>query len=364
MHLQSLPTEHYASLLDDKVQRTITLLSDLSLPAPSVYGSPPEGFRMRAEFRIWHAGDDSFYAMFDPAAPREPLRVDTFPIACQRIQELMPRLLAGIAVSPDLRRKLFQVEFLSTLDGDSLVSLIYHRPLDAAWEAQARSLADTLQISIVGRSRKRKMVIGRDYVTETLEVDGTRYRYRQHEQAFTQPNAVVNTAMLEWASACAATLDGDLLELYCGNGNFTLPLSRRFGTVIATELSKVSTRAALHNLEDNAIDNAHIIRLAAEEVAQALAGEREFRRLQALPQALGAYRLNTVFVDPPRAGLDPATLDTLRRFDNIVYFSCNPVTLRDNLLCLAADYRVTHFGLFDQFPYTDHVECGVLMTRR
>ena len=219
-------------------------------------------------------------------------------------------------------------------------------------------------ISVIGRSRKRKTVIGRDYVTETLEVDGTRFRYRQYEQAFTQPNAVVNTAMLEWASGCAANLGGDLLELYCGNGNFTLPLSRHFGAVIATELSKVSTRAAQHNLTDNGIHNTRIIRLAAEEVSQALSGEREFRRLQVLPKPLHDYRLDTVFVDPPRAGLDAGTLNMLRRFRNVIYISCNPRTLRDNLLALDDGFRVVRFGLFDQFPYTEHMECGVLLTRR
>ncbi|MEQ8516657.1 MAG: tRNA (uridine(54)-C5)-methyltransferase TrmA, partial [Chromatocurvus sp.] len=355
------PIARYADLLKEKVASTRALLSDLSPPSPAVFPSPPEGFRMRAEFRIWHEGEDSFYAMFDPGAPREPLRVNDFPIACARIQTLMPQVLARVKASMALRRKLFQVEFLSTLAGDSLVTLVYHRPLDDAWEAQARDMAEALQVSVIGRSRKRKTVIGRDHVTEVLDVDGTRYTYRQYEQAFTQPNAMVNTAMLEWAGASAAGLGGDLLELYCGNGNFTLPLSRHFGTVIATELSKVSIRAAQHNLAENGIQNTHMIRLAAEEVSQALARTREFRRLQVLPQPLDQYRLNTVFVDPPRAGLDPATLDTVSRFDNILYISCNPHTLRDNLLVLDRDFRIVRFGLFDQFPYTDHMECGVLL---
>lgn len=358
------PVALYPRLLEKKVAATVALLSGLSPPAPDIFPSPADGFRMRAEFRIWHEGDDSFYAMFDPASPRIPVRVDNFPIACQRIQELMPQLLAHIKQAPELRRKLFQVEFLSTLAGDSLITLVYHRPLGEAWEALAQDVAKALQVSIVGRSRKRKTVVGRDHVSETLTVHGVPYRYRQHEQAFTQPNAVVNTAMLEWASDCAARLEGDLLELYCGNGNFTLPLSRHFDNVIATELSKVSARAAQYNLEDNDIRNAHMIRLAAEEVSEALAGVREFRRLQALPQPLAAYHLNTVLVDPPRAGLDPDTLGMVSRFDNILYISCNPHTLRDNLLALGDEFHIARFGLFDQFPYTDHMECGVLLTRR
>lgn len=364
MQHDSPPIADYTRLLERKVEKTLRLFAPLMLPEPMVFPSPPEGFRMRAEFRVWHEDDDSYYAMFDPAAPRVPLRVNAFPIACLPIQTLMPQLMQRIKTSPDLRRKLFQVEFLSTLSGDSLVTLVYHRPLDDAWERQAQELAAALEVSVIGRSRKRKSVIGRDYVVETLEVDGKRYRYRQYEQAFTQPNAAVNSAMLQWASHRAKTLGGDLLELYCGNGNFTLPLSQHFGMVIATELSKVSTRAAQHNLEDNGVENTHIIRLAAEEVSQALAGEREFRRLQVLPKAVDAYQLDTVFVDPPRAGLDAATLDMVSRFNNILYISCNPQTLHDNLLSLKPYFDITHFGLFDQFPYTDHMESGVLLKRR
>lgn len=358
------PIADYDRLLERKVEKTLDLFSELSLPAPAIVPSAPEGFRMRAEFRVWHEAQDSFYAMFHPDAPRVPVPIHAFPIACASIQALMPELMQRIKASPELRRKLFQVEFLSTLAGESLITLVYHRPLESAWEIEAQQLAATLDVSVVGRSRKRKTVIGRDYVTEILEVDGTRYRYRQYEQAFTQPNAVVNTAMLEWASACASTLGGDLLELYCGNGNFTLPLSRHFDAVIATELSKVSTRAAQHNLEENGIGNTHIIRLSAQEVSQALAREREFRRLQVLPQALDAYRLDSVFVDPPRAGLDGATLDMVGRFSNILYISCNPRTLYDNLLALGERFDITRFGLFDQFPYTGHLECGVLLRRR
>jgi tRNA (uracil-5-)-methyltransferase len=360
----SVRPEEYPRLLQEKVDATLGLLAALSPPDPAVFASQPEAFRMRAEFRIWHEGDDSFYAMFDPAAPKTPLRIDHFAIACPRIQALMPQLRARILAAPELRRKLFQVEFLSTLAGDSLITLIYHRPLGDDWQAEAEGLAAALGVAIVGRSRKQKVVIGRDWVTETLTVENRTYHFRQYEQAFTQPNAGINRHMLAWACAGASGLSGDLLELYCGNGNFTLPLARHFGAVIATELSKTSVRAATHNLRENGVDNAHVLRLSAEEVAQALSGERRFRRLDALPRPLTDYDLRTVFVDPPRAGLDPATLQTVAGFDNVLYVSCNPLTLRDNLLALASDFRIERLGLFDQFPYTDHMECGVLLSRR
>ena len=169
--------------------------------------------------------------------------------------------------------------------------------------------------------------------------------------------------MLNWAHGQCADSDGDLLELYCGNGNFTLPLSTRFRRVLATEVAKSGVRAAQENLQSNTIDNVSVVRLSAEEVSAAMAGEREFRRLATLPQPLSDYDLRTVFVDPPRAGLDPATLECVRGFERILYISCNPLTLRDNLRALAGTHRPVASALFDQFPYTAHMECGVLLQR-
>ena len=206
-------------------------------------------------------------------------------------------------------------------------------------------------------------MLGRHWVVEELNVEERPYRYNQYEQAFTQPNARVNTRMIEWACARAQDLDGDLLELYCGNGNFTLPLSRHFDQVIATELAKTSVRAARENLEANRVNNVEIIRLAAEEVTQAMNREREFRRLADLPRPLHEYDLRTVFVDPPRAGLDDATVAMVNRFDTIIYISCNPDTLANNLSALADTHRVQRMAMFDQFPYTDHMECGALLVR-
>jgi tRNA (uracil-5-)-methyltransferase len=52
------------------------------------------------------------------------------------------------------------------------------------------------------------------------------------------------------------------------------------------------------------------------------------------------------------------------RFQTIIYISCNPHSLAENLQALDATHRIGQFALFDQFPYTDHMECGVLLHRK
>jgi len=369
MPLSAVQPERYRDLLAEKRLAVSRLLAPFQPPEPEVYPSATTGFRMRAEFRVWHQGDQLNYVMFRRDDPKTPVVIERFPIACEMIQQLMPVLRESLARNRELRRKLFQIEFLSTLAGDTLVTLVYHRRLDPHWEREAGILRGSLrelcpELSLIGRSRKQQLVLGRNWVCEDLSIGDYSYRYHQYEHAFTQPNAGINIKMIEWACQCAATLAGDLLELYCGNGNFTLPLSRHFDQVIATELSKTSIRAARENLENNGIDNVQMIRLAAEEVTQAMNGEREFRRLSDLPRPLHQYDLRTVFVDPPRAGLDDATVTMVSGFDTILYISCNPDTLAKNLDALCRTHRVDRFALFDQFPYTDHMECGVLLRRR
>lgn len=356
--------EQYHALLDAKVAAVKALFAPFDPPPSTVYPSPPLAYRNRAEFRLWHDGEDSHYAMFDPAEPRQPRRVDAFPAALPAISSRMEPLRQYILSRPRLRKKLFQVEFMGASTGASLVTLAYHRPLDEHWTHEAETLAAALDTGVVGRSRRAKTVIGGEHIVENVEVDGHRWRYRQYEQSFVQPNTPVNQAMLQWACDRARELGGDLLELYCGNGNFTLPLSRHFGRVLATELSKSGTRAAKENLSDNGVDNVTVIRLSAEEVSQALAGVREFRRLADLPQPLSDYRLDTVLVDPPRAGLDDATLRCVQNFRNILYISCNPLSLLENLSSLSDSHQIAATAFFDQFPYTSHLECGLLLQRR
>lgn len=105
-----------------------------------------------------------------------------------------------------------------------------------------------------------------------------------------------------------------------------------------------------------------IIRMAAEEFTQAMNGVRSFNRLQGID--LKSYECETIFVDPPRSGLDEETVKMVQAYPRILYISCNPETLCDNLQTLAQTHEVSRLALFDQFPYTHHMECGVWLTRK
>ncbi|MBS9780414.1 MAG: tRNA (uridine(54)-C5)-methyltransferase TrmA [Moraxellaceae bacterium] len=375
--MKNLPTNKYQTLLNEKTTHLSQLLQPFTdkkvLDNISVYLSPTLNFRMRAEFGIWHEGDDCYYTMVEKGenGQSQRIKVTDFPIASHAINELMPKLLAEIKQSDILKQKLFQVEFLSTLSGDMLVTLIYHKKLAEDWLELSKPLESRLNCHIIGRSRKQKLVLTQDFVLEKLTVLDKNYFYQQVEGGFTQPNAKVCESMLTWACQQADYIQqqkqqsakSDLLELYCGNANFTLPLSQYFKQVLATEISKTSVKSAQFNIEKNNIDNIAIARLSAEEFTQAKQGEREFRRLQQADISLNNYQFSTVFVDPPRAGIDNDTLQLLSEFEFIIYVSCNPQTLADNLQTLSNTHQVVNVALFDQFPYTHHIESGVLLQK-
>lgn len=362
MAINAVYPEQYQTQLDTKVQQIQRSFSEFQHPPLDIYPSPASHYRLRSEFKIWHENGEAFYAMFEPGEYKKPFIVESFPVASTTITTLMPPLLNHINGNELLKHKLFQAEFLTTLSGDILVTLIYHKRLSEEWLTTAAELQQALKINIIGRSKGQKCVLTRDYVWEEMKVDGRTYHYQQPEGAFTQPNGAVCEKMLSWAVDIAKPLTGDLLELYCGNGNFTLPLSTQFDRVLATEISKTAVNAAKVNIEKNKIENIEIVRMSSEDFSAAMDGAREYRRLKDID--LTSYNFTTVLVDPPRAGLDDHTVDVVKRFDNIIYISCNPQTLHNNLTTLTLTHDIVKFAVFDQFPYTHHVESGVLLRKK
>ncbi|PUA29501.1 MAG: tRNA (uridine(54)-C5)-methyltransferase TrmA [Cellvibrio sp. 79] len=350
----------YQQQLHDKLSRIQLDFAEFSLPQIQVYPSAEKHYRMRAEFRVWHQQEVSNYVMFDEA--KRPYAIHEFPVGSALMNQLMPELLDAINADELLRYKLYQVDFLTTQSGEALVTLIYHKQLTDEWIAKAKAIKQKLGIDIIGRSRKQRLLVERDHVIERMQVLGRDYFYQQVEASFTQPNAGVCESMLSWAVNNSKDFGGDLLELYCGNGNFTLPLSQNFSKVLATEVAKTSVESAQFNIAENNIENIQIARMSSEEFSQAMDGVREFNRLRHVN--LADYEFSTIFVDPPRAGLDPHTTSITQRFDNIIYISCNPETLRENLRTITQTHAIKAFALFDQFPYTHHAECGVILQRK
>jgi len=126
MSLPQVEPDRYAELLTAKKQRVLTQFSEFDLPDIDLYPSPPEHYRMRAEFRTWHDGDDLNYVMFEPGDNRSPIKITHCPMVSKTIHEMMFLFLEQVSLVHELRYRLFQIDFLSTLSGELLISMLYH----------------------------------------------------------------------------------------------------------------------------------------------------------------------------------------------------------------------------------------------
>ena len=170
---------------------------------------------------------------------------------------------------------------------------------------------------------------------------------------FTQVNASINRQMVHKAiELLAPTENEEVLDLFCGLGNFTLPLARRAKTVVGVEGEPGLIQRAEQNARHNDIHNAkfHVADLAGDPRKQPW-----FNR-----------RFDKLLLDPPRAG----ALEMVRHVDvfapsRMVYISCNPATLaRDaNVIVKEHGYHFRSAGVMDMFPHTTHVESIAVFER-
>ncbi len=350
----------YKGQLQDKLDLNIERFSVFFDGKISVFESPDQHYRARSEFKLWHDGDEIRYAM-NNATKDGVVFVEECPQVNEYIADLMPKLLISIKEA-EVGFKLFGIDFLSSSSGEIVISMLYHRRLDDTWEDKAKKIANDLGIYIIGRSRKQKVIIGQDYITELLHINDREYKFHHIENSFTQPNARVNEQMVTWAMEQYSGASGDLLELYCGAGNFTIPFATIFDKILATEISKSSINAAKANMKLNDVKNIEFVRMAVEEFVDALDGGREYRRMKEID--IKNYNINSIFVDPPRSGMDSDSCNFASRYEHIVYISCNPETLQRDLAILSQTHTVMEMALFDQFPYTHHVEMGVKLLKK
>ena len=362
----TLYDKNYDEQLNYKIQRENNRFSNLTTCDFDIIKSTPKNFRNRAEFRVWWEKDENndkdilTYAMND--FNKEILKIDSCEIVNEDIKNLMPKLLTELEKSMILSFRLFAIEFLVSSTSDMLVTLIYHKKLEDEWINFAREIEQKLNIKIIGRSRKQKIVLSSDFINESLKINNQEFKFAYEENGFTQPNTSVNIKMIEWVLNNTKDSKKDLCELYCGGGNFTIPLSKKFNKVLATEISKTSIKSALRNCELNDIKNIEFIRMSAEEFVEALNEVRAFNRLKNVD--LKSYDFDTIFMDPPRSGLDDTTRNLSKNFENIIYISCNPETLHRDLEELTLTHEIVRFALFDQFAYTNHIECGAILKRK
>lgn len=162
---------------------------------------------------------------------------------------------------------------------------------------------------------------------------------------FTQVNSDINQQMVEQALDFLDIQPSDnILDLFCGLGNFTLPMAKLAKQVTGVEGDEIMVKRARENARENGIDNTLYF---ASDLSSIEPSSKWMRQ-----------RYDKILLDPPRSG----AVEIIRHLKSlkasvIVYISCQPSSLvRDAKILCEAGYRLTHFGLMDMFPQTAHVE--------
>lgn len=318
--------------------------------------SPAWGYRRRARLSVRDvAGKGRVLVGFSERG--SPYVADM--LECETLHPDVARLimpLSALIGRLSLRRQLPQVEAAVADNGTALVLRVLAEPTAADLD-QLRAFRDRHGLRLLLQRSGTAGVAGLDPPTDEAplwyDLPDHALRMRFGATDFIQVNALVNQHMIGLAIELLAISPGmRALDLFCGLGNFTLPLAQRCAEVIGVEGDARAVAQARANAQANGIANAtfHCADLAEVSARAAWAG-RVF---------------DAVLLDPPRAGaaamMGPVADSGAQR---VLYVSCHPGTLaRDaGILVNERGYRLSAAGILDMFPGTSHVESVALFER-
>ncbi|MDO4198035.1 MAG: 23S rRNA (uracil(1939)-C(5))-methyltransferase RlmD [Erysipelotrichaceae bacterium] len=189
---------------------------------------------------------------------------------------------------------------------------------------------------------------GKGYITDSL----CGLDFKISASSFYQVNKRQTEVLYNYAIDKAELNDKDtVIDAYCGTGTIGLCASKKVKNVLGIELNKEAVKDAATNKKINNIENIEFIADDAGKYMKYLSDNDK--------------RYSAVIMDPPRSGSDMKFMNSLVKMspDKVIYISCNPVTLADNLKYLTKFYEIKDIQPVDMFPYTEHIETVVCMTR-
>ena len=346
-NLQHLPHAEQLALkqrmLAEQLQRVAGIQPE-QWAAP--LSGPEFGYRRRARIAVrWDVKNRQLEVGFRAEASQAIIAIDECPVLVQPLQTIL-RHLPTVLRSLNKPQALGHVELFSGSAEAVLLRHVAPLPEDDLARLQAFCKEAGAQLWLQGEGEPAPVEAGQT-LGFTLQPWQMQLAWRPGD--FVQVNAQVNTAMIEQALAWLAPQpDERVLDLFCGLGNFALPLARQAHEVVAVEGVQVMVERAAANARDNNVHNAAFFQA---DLSQPLAGAE-----------WAAEGFSAVLLDPPRDGAYEVVQGIARlKAKRLVYVSCNPATLaRDAQVLVAQGYRLTRAGILDMFPQTAHVEAMAL----
>ncbi|QMV65440.1 23S rRNA (uracil(1939)-C(5))-methyltransferase RlmD [Pseudomonas berkeleyensis] len=349
-NLQHMP---HADQLALKQRTLAEQLLRLGGVQPQEWAAPLTGpefaYRRRARIAVrWDAKARQLHVGFRAEASQDIVAIDDCPVLVQPLQTIL-KALPALLRSLEKPQALGHVELFS---GTAEALLLRHTaPLTEhdLLRLRAFCVEHAAQLWLHGEGQPQA-----DDASAELGFELAHWQLRLAYQPgdFVQVNGLVNEAMVVQALDWLAVQPGErVLDLFCGLGNFALPLARQAAEVVAVEGVDVMVARAAANAQNNGLGNAHFFRA---DLSNPLADETWARE-----------DFDAVLLDPPRDG----ALEVVREMSGLgarrlVYVSCNPTTLaRDAAELQQQGYRLRRAGILDMFPQTAHVEAMALFEK-
>jgi 23S rRNA (uracil1939-C5)-methyltransferase len=345
--IQQMPHEEQLAL---KQRMLAEQLSRVAGVEPEEWAAPLSGpelaYRRRARVAVrWDVKTKRLDVGFRAASSQDIIAIDECPVLVQALQPIMTALPAMLR-QLSAPRSLGHVELFH---GSATAVLLRHMaPLSASdlSALEAFCEAHDAQLWLHGEDGPQphdpNQTLG-----FRLEPWNLHLAYRPGD--FVQVNEAVNTAMIQQALDWLAPREDErVLDLFCGLGNFALPLAQKTREVVAVEGVATMVERAAENAATNDLHNA---RFYQADLSQPLNSAD-----------WAAEGFTAVLLDPPRDGAFEVVgkLKSLGA-ERLLYVSCNPATLaRDSVELIQQGYRLKRAGILDMFPQTAHVEAMAL----
>ena len=315
----------YDDMLDFKKQKVKDVLlkyADLEVN-PEIVPSKNEYYRNKVTLKV------------------QGKRIGYYEESSHKLVEIKHCLLLEEAINEFLN----DVHLLGINNGEIVIRANYNKELLINIKTE-----DKLNVPVESLKEKHKIVgilvngeilSGEDHF---LELVNNKF-FQNGYESFFQVNRDINTEIFKYLDEVLIPKDC-LLDLYCGVGTLGLNIAHKFNKIYGIEINGDAIKSALINKKINMASNVVYMLGDAKEV---------------LPKIKD--KISTAIVDPPRSGLDSKVLETLIKLDleQLVYISCDAVTLARDLKLLQNKYELKEIKLFDMFPGTYHVETVVTL---
>ena len=350
----SLQHLEHGTQLKFKQQQLIASLEREGLVADSILpplSAPPWGYRRRARLAVQRAKDGRYLIGFRNAGSRRIEPITQCPVLAAPLPQAVKLLPAWLACLPgDIR--VFEVELISADSSFAIAVEASRFPADEEIPAMRDSLLREAEgpVQLWWKAGKQARFTCLDTGTDSLSyavAEDINLKFEPGQ--FIQVNGQINREMIDQMLNLLPEAGDTAVDLYCGTGNLSLPLSRRFKQVMGIEGLPDLVKGAISNAADNNIDNVEFtVADLSRGVGLVNVGEAN-RSLE---------NIDLIVLDPPRngaAGVMPWVVKSGAQ--NLIYISCHPSTMaRDSGVLAEAGYRLKAVGVMDMFPHTSHIE--------